>query len=121
MVDVLVVGHLNWDVTLRVDTLPVPDGEAAIVDRDEHAGGSAGNVAVGLAQLGVAVGVGGCVGTDDRGEQIVTELRAAGVDTTAIQCDPTLPTTPNLYGARVDVFSKKPKHRQHHHSVLALS
>ena len=93
MVDVLVVGHLNWDVTLRVDTLPVPDGEAAIVDRDEHAGGSAGNVAVGLAQLGVAVGVGGCVGTDDRGEQIVTELRAAGVDTTAIQRDPTRPTT----------------------------
>ena len=93
MVDVLVVGHLNWDITLRVDTLPAPDGEAAVLDRDEHAGGSAGNVAVGLAQLGVAVGVGGCVGTDARGEQIVAELTEAGVDTTAIQRDPTRPTT----------------------------
>ena len=93
MVDVLVVGHLNWDITLRVDTLPAPDGEAAVLDRDEHAGGSAGNVAVGLAQLGVAVGVGGCVGTDTRGEQIVAELHEAGVDTTAIQRDPTRPTT----------------------------
>ena len=93
MVDVLVVGHLNWDITLRVDGLPAPDGEAAIVDRDEHAGGSAGNVAVGLAQLGVAVGVGGCVGTDARGERIIAELAAAGVDTGAVQHDAGLPTT----------------------------
>jgi ribokinase len=93
MVDVLVIGHLNWDITLRVDALPAPDGEAAIVDREEHAGGSAGNVAVGLAQLGVAVGVGGCVGTDARDERIITELAAAGVETTAVQRDAELRTT----------------------------
>jgi ribokinase len=93
MVDVLVVGHLNWDITLRVDALPAPDGEAAIVAREEHAGGSAGNVAVGLAQLGVAVGVAGCVGTDTRGRQILEALAAAGVDTDAVQQHASLPTT----------------------------
>ncbi|MFW5900605.1 MAG: carbohydrate kinase family protein, partial [Halodesulfurarchaeum sp.] len=27
---IIAAGHLNWDVTLRVNALPAPDGEAQI-------------------------------------------------------------------------------------------
>ncbi|MCO8268933.1 carbohydrate kinase family protein, partial [Haloferax sp. AB510] len=45
---VICAGHVNWDVTLRVDALPEPDGEATVESRVGAGGGSAANVASGL-------------------------------------------------------------------------
>lgn len=80
MSSVVVAGHINWDVTLRVDRLPEADDEAAIRNRSCAGGGSAANVAVGLASLGVDAGLIGSVGNDDHGSQVLESLRVAGVD-----------------------------------------
>ena len=38
---VVCAGHVNWDVTLQVDRLPEPDGEACIDGQRQAGGGSA--------------------------------------------------------------------------------
>ncbi len=78
-ITVLAAGHVNWDVTLRVDGLPEADGEAAIRSQRQSGGGSAANVAAALADLGVETGLIGSVGDDDNGLLARRELEAAGV------------------------------------------
>ena len=76
---VLTAGHVNWDVTLRVDRLPVADGEATIRSQRQSGGGSAANVAAALAGLEVETGVIGSVGDDDNGLLARRGLEEAGV------------------------------------------
>lgn len=77
---VLTAGHVNWDVTLRVDTLPEPDGEATIETQYRSGGGSAANVASDLVRLGVDAGLIGSVGADEIGDLVRRELDEVGVD-----------------------------------------
>ncbi|GAB3019098.1 carbohydrate kinase family protein [Natronobiforma cellulositropha] len=79
MVTVLTAGHVNWDVTFRLDRLPEPDGEATIHDQHGSGGGSAANVACALAALGLEADLVGSVGTDPLGELARRELEDAGV------------------------------------------
>ncbi|WP_394741133.1 carbohydrate kinase family protein [Natronococcus roseus] len=79
MVTVLTAGHVNWDVTLRIDRLPVADGEASIRSQQQSGGGSAANVAATLAGLEVDVGLVGSVGDDDNGLLARHELEETGV------------------------------------------
>lgn len=81
---VLCAGHVNWDVTLRVDALPEPDGEARVVERGGSGGGSAANAASVLSALDVSAGVLGSVGADRYGRQARRELVDAGVDVSAL-------------------------------------
>ena len=74
------VGHVNWDVTLRLDSLPDADGEAVVRERSQTGGGSAANVAVGLTGLDCAVTLVGSVGDDDHGLLARRDLDRAGVD-----------------------------------------
>lgn len=76
---VLTAGHVNWDVTLRVDRLPEADGEATIRSQRQSGGGSAANVAAALAGLEVETGLIGSVGDDDNGLLARRELEDAGV------------------------------------------
>lgn len=78
---VVCAGHVNWDVTLRVDRLPCADGESRIHDRTECGGGSAANVAVALSGLSCESVAVGSVGDDEYGERAVERLREAGVET----------------------------------------
>lgn len=80
MVEIVTAGHVNWDVTLRVDALPEPDGEARIDSQRRSGGGSAANVAVALAGMAFDAGVVGSVGDDDHGLLARRELEEAGVD-----------------------------------------
>lgn len=82
---VICAGHVNWDVTLRVDSLPEPDGEALIEDESGAGGGSASNVAAGLAGLDCTPALLGSVGDDDNGQKTVRELTEAGVDCSAVR------------------------------------
>ena len=77
---VVCAGHVNWDVTMRVDRLPDPDGEATIRSEWGAGGGSAANVAVGLVGLDVEATLLGSVGDDERVAATRAELAAAGVD-----------------------------------------
>jgi ribokinase len=80
MVRVVAAGHVNWDVTLRVDALPEPDGEAQIVSQRRSGGGSAANVACALAGFDVDPGLVGSVGDDENGLLARRELDRVGVD-----------------------------------------
>ncbi|MFB6155551.1 MAG: carbohydrate kinase family protein [Haloferacaceae archaeon] len=82
MARVICAGHVNWDVTLRVDHLPDPDGEARIESESGDGGGSAANVAAALTGLGQSAAVLGAVGDDERGRAAREKLDAAGVDCT---------------------------------------
>jgi ribokinase len=77
---VLCVGHVNWDVTLRLDRLPEPDGESAVRETAQTGGGSAANVAVALAGLDCAATLVGSVGDDEHGLLARRDLDRAGVD-----------------------------------------
>lgn len=82
---VLCVGHVNWDVTLRVDALPRPDAESTIRDTTQSGGGSAANVAVGLVGLDCAVTLAGSVGDDEHGLLARRDLDRAGVDLSGLR------------------------------------
>jgi ribokinase len=82
---VLCAGHVNWDVTLQVDSLPEPDGEAAIDEQSHAGGGSASNTAVTMVGLGAEALLLGSVGRDEYGDYARQELTAAGVDCTHLQ------------------------------------
>ena len=82
---VLVAGHVNWDVTLRVDQLPEPDGESRITDQRSSGGGSAANVAYAMTRLNVPAGVVGSVGDDEYGLLATRELEEAGVDLSGVE------------------------------------
>ncbi|WP_134671416.1 carbohydrate kinase family protein [Halorussus marinus] len=93
MVEVITAGHVNWDVTLRVDALPAPDGEARIDAQRRSGGGSAANVAVALSGLSYDAGIVGSVGDDETGLLARRELREAGVDCSRLLEVPDAETT----------------------------
>jgi len=82
---VVCAGHVNWDVSLYVDALPEPDGEARLQDRRAGGGGSAANVAAALTGLGVDAAVVGAVGDDDTGQRLRAELDEWGIDTAGLR------------------------------------
>src|SRR6056297_1604312 len=84
---VVCAGHVNWDVTLHVDRLPDPDGEACIADQYRSGGGSASNVAVTLAGLDASPLLLGSVGRDEHGWLARRELDEAGVETALVETD----------------------------------
>lgn len=80
MLDVLSIGNVNIDLSFSINKLPDLDGEELANLKVFH-GGSAANFAVGIARLGLKVGVLGCVGDDEFGKEAVEELKRAGVET----------------------------------------
>ncbi|KAB1187957.1 MULTISPECIES: carbohydrate kinase family protein [Haloferax] len=90
---VICAGHVNWDVTLRVDALPEPDGEATVESRVGAGGGSAANVASGLVGLDLPTSLLGSVGDDEYGHAAIAELASKGVDCSHIVSVDHGPTT----------------------------
>jgi ribokinase len=76
---VVCAGHVNWDVTLRIDHLPEPDGEARIHSQAQSGGGSAANVAASFVGLDVRAGLLGSVGDDEYGLLARRDLDRVGV------------------------------------------
>ena len=77
---VVVVGSLNYDVTVWVPRRPQPDETIHGTRVAEFAGGKGANQAVAAARLEAKVTMVGCVGTDRRGDFLLAELDAAGVN-----------------------------------------
>jgi len=88
MPEVMCLGILVADVLARpVDEFP-ERGRLMLVDRMElHAGGCAGNTAIGLARIGVSAGVIGRVGDDGFGDFLVSVMRREGVEADGIARD----------------------------------
>jgi ribokinase len=81
---ILVAGSINVDLVAHVERLPAP-GETVAGGRLERSGGGKGaNQAVAAARAGGAVALVGAVGDDDLGAVALDELRAEGVDVSAV-------------------------------------
>ncbi len=89
---IIVVGSMNMDVTINVNSLPT-DGETLISDNVVLLpGGKGANQAVGAGRLGGLVYAIGCLGNDDDGKKIYNNLVKSSVKTDGINFDPNLPT-----------------------------
>lgn len=83
---VCVIGNLNIDLIIRqVPRLPVWGQEVVGTSHAVVSSGQAGYLAFALAHLGLTVRLIANVGSDAFGQQIVNDLRAAGVDLTGVE------------------------------------
>jgi len=88
---ITVLGSINVDIVLKTPHLPAP-GETVLCPRYETvAGGKGANQALAAARAGGDVALVGCVGRDGFAEIALQDLRAAGVDLTAVR-ETTSPT-----------------------------
>jgi ribokinase len=78
---VAVLGGAAMDLVAEVETLPQRDGISLARSYECFPGGSAANVAVGLARLGCSVGFLGKLGDDAYGRALLASFADEGVDT----------------------------------------
>ncbi|RYL88858.1 ribokinase [Sporolactobacillus sp. THM7-4] len=85
MVKITVIGSCSIDLTVQSDRRPLA-GETVIGrSLTLSPGGKGANQAVAAARLGAQVNMVGCVGDDDYGRQIISNLKDNGVDTSYVQ------------------------------------
>ncbi|MGI5130235.1 PfkB family carbohydrate kinase [Pseudonocardia sp. CA-107938] len=83
----VVVGAVNVDLVVRAPRLPGPGETVVGPEMRRFGGGKGANAAVAAARAavdGVAVRYAGAVGDDELGTSALAELRAAGVDVSAV-------------------------------------
>lgn len=80
MIEILVIGSANLDISVSVDHLPRPGETVLGGDALWTPGGKGANQAVAAARLGRRVGFVGCLGGDPAGKQLLESLDAAGVE-----------------------------------------
>jgi sugar/nucleoside kinase (ribokinase family) len=92
--DLLVVGECNPDVLVLGDDVVPEFGQQEKLVRAISlvVGGSAAITAVAAARLGLRVALAAAIGADPAGEFMLGQLRAEGVDTTAVLTRPGVPT-----------------------------
>jgi ribokinase len=90
--DVVVLGGAAMDWVAEVESLPPADGLALAHTFTRHPGGSAANVAVGLARLGYRVAFAGKVGDDEPGRLLCQAFEQEGVDTELMRVEAGRPT-----------------------------
>lgn len=92
MVDVVVVGSINSDLSVRVPRLPDPGTTVLGARLAEGDGGKGANQAVAVARLGGHVRLIARVGDDERGRRLLAGLKRDGVETDSVLVDDTEPT-----------------------------
>ncbi|MBP7868686.1 MAG: carbohydrate kinase family protein, partial [Firmicutes bacterium] len=95
---VLTIGWLTWDMIASIDHFASLDDEVAINGLDEYDGGSAANVALGVARLGARSSFLSCVGRDAFDSGMISRLQAEGVDTSRVFTSPTGTGTARMFG-----------------------
>lgn len=79
-IEIVVVGSLNLDTTIRVEHLPAPGETVVGTGRWTDTGGKGANQAVAAARLGRDVAMVGAVGDDDAGRALRNAVASDGVD-----------------------------------------
>lgn len=92
MPDIIVMGDINVDVIFTIPAYPIPGTEAVATSVEMHTGGSAVNTAIALAMMDMDVGFIGRVGQDPLANQVLADLKNAGVDCSQMQVDPKVST-----------------------------
>ncbi|MBU0702644.1 MAG: carbohydrate kinase family protein [Chloroflexi bacterium] len=90
--DVVVLGGAAVDWVARVDALPERDSLVLARACEKFPGGSAANVAVGLARLGCSVGFVGKLGDDEHGQLLLAAFEEEGVETRGVIVEPGCPS-----------------------------
>lgn len=90
--DIVVVGSINQDLTVRVPHHPAPGETVLGTSHVFGAGGKGANQAVAAARLGRRVAMIGRVGDDQPGRDLVRGLEAEGVDVSHVGVDGDAPT-----------------------------
>ena len=83
--DIVSIGSVNVDLVANVGRFPRVDDEVAVKRLETLGGGSAANVAVGVARLGHSAGFVGLVGTDSFGDFLIKEFEKEGVDISRVK------------------------------------
>lgn len=81
---VAVVGSINADIAVAVDSAPAAGQTLLGGDARRFGGGKGANQAVAVARLGRPVCMVGAVGTDSEGDWLLARLAAEGIDLTAV-------------------------------------
>jgi ribokinase len=84
-VDLVVVGPVTRDTSLRVETIPEDGGSTLATEIRVAAGGKGANPAVSAALLGARVRLIGAVGDDDVGTSVLAQLQHDGIDVRGIR------------------------------------
>jgi ribokinase len=82
---VVILGSANMDVVIEVPRIPKPGETVLGKSVRRYPGGKGANQAVAAARLGEDVAFCGKVGADVFGEELVAELRDAGVDVASVE------------------------------------
>ena len=88
MTRILVAGLATVDFLFDVEQMPTRAEKYRAGDAMMVGGGGAANAAVSIARLGGAASLAAPVGKDRIGEMILSDLKAEGVDTALVQCNP---------------------------------
>src|SRR5262245_4707798 len=81
---VMVVGSINEDEVLRVDTLPRPGETGTTPSATTSSGRKGANQAVAAARAGAETRLLGALGNDARAARLQAQLHSHGVDTTTV-------------------------------------
>jgi ribokinase len=92
MSDIVVIGSLNMDLSIRVPRIPLPGETISGENFITSAGGKGANQAAACANLGSQVTMIGAVGQDDFGRRMKEGLRKTGVNVSFIQENPGVPS-----------------------------
>lgn len=100
---ILCIGCVTTDMILSpVEAMPAPGVLKSVDNLSMHVGGCASNASIDLAKLGLPSALCCKVGRDVFGDFIISESRAAGVDTKAVIVDPDVFTTVSTVLVRPD-------------------
>lgn len=83
--NVVVVGSLNVDYTLRVPRIPAPGETLTASGMFSCFGGKGANQAIAAARAGAETAMIGCVGVDESGARYIEALKNEGIDIRGIQ------------------------------------
>jgi sugar/nucleoside kinase (ribokinase family) len=83
--DVVGLGEISHDRLVRVAHWPEPGDKLDVLSEATAPGGQVASAILGCARLGLRAGLIGAVGDDDRGGAALSNLRADGVELSAVQ------------------------------------
>ena len=132
MVEVVVVGSINQDVSVMTPRLPNPGETVAGTEHFFGPGGKGANQAVAASRLGARTAMIGRVGQDAFGRGLVDNLKREGVDVTAVGVDPAAATgvavitidgeaENTIVGSLGANLALTPEHLDEHRDLIARS
>lgn len=85
MADIVVVGSLNMDITVKVPHIPKIGETILATEIQEFGGGKGANQAIASARLGTSVAMIGKVGQDKNGYKLIDRLKKENIDITGVE------------------------------------